>query len=244
MPISDTSQQLEVLLAVRRERGGTLGAQIEAQLRTAIRDGALRAGVQLPSTRDLAGQLGLSRRIVVEAYAQLAAEGYLSLRQGARPTVARNATPPRRRPTRSPSRHARASTSASAPPTCRPSRARAGCARCATRSRRSPTPSSATATRAASSALRTALADYLGRVRGVVADPAQVIVTFGYARGRAWSSAPLRSAERRGSGSRIRASAITARCARAAGLEPVPIEVDEHGLRVDRLREPRATPSS
>ena len=42
---------------------------------------------RVPSTRDLARQLGVSRRVVVDAYAQLAAEGYLSLRQGARPRV-------------------------------------------------------------------------------------------------------------------------------------------------------------
>ncbi|MGI8507644.1 MAG: GntR family transcriptional regulator, partial [Solirubrobacteraceae bacterium] len=70
-------------------RGGsrTLGAQIENQLRRAIRDRALRPGAGVPSTRDLARQLGVSRRVVVDAYAQLAAEGYLSLRQGARPRV-------------------------------------------------------------------------------------------------------------------------------------------------------------
>jgi len=38
----------------------------------------------VPSTRDLARQLGVSRRVTVDAYEQLAAEGYLVLRQGAR----------------------------------------------------------------------------------------------------------------------------------------------------------------
>src|SRR5258705_351562 len=45
------------------------------------------APVPLPSTRDLAAQLGVSRPVVVDAYSQLAAEGYLALRQGARPRV-------------------------------------------------------------------------------------------------------------------------------------------------------------
>ena len=40
-------------------------------------------GARVPSTRDLARQIGVSRRVVVDAYAQLPAEGYLSLRQGA-----------------------------------------------------------------------------------------------------------------------------------------------------------------
>src|SRR6185503_10478599 len=39
------------------------------------------------STRDLARQLCVSRPIVVDAYEQLAAEGYVVLRQGARPRV-------------------------------------------------------------------------------------------------------------------------------------------------------------
>src|ERR671923_564844 len=85
--LDETSQPIEVLLSVSREAPGTLGAQIEDQLRRAIRDGILRAGARVPSTRDLARQLGVSRRITVDAYAQLAAEGYLTLRQGARPRV-------------------------------------------------------------------------------------------------------------------------------------------------------------
>ncbi|MDQ6818591.1 MAG: winged helix-turn-helix domain-containing protein, partial [Actinomycetota bacterium] len=74
-----------------RDSSRTLGAQVEDQLRRAIRDGALRPGARVPSTRDLARQLGVSRRIAVDAYAQLAAEGYLSLRQGARPRVSETA---------------------------------------------------------------------------------------------------------------------------------------------------------
>src|SRR5919197_5238327 len=89
--MDETSQPIELLLSVTRDGSRTLGAQIEDQLRRAIRDGTLRAGARVPSTRDLARQLGISRRIAVEAYAQLAAEGYLSLRQGARPRVSETA---------------------------------------------------------------------------------------------------------------------------------------------------------
>src|SRR5580700_2649090 len=85
--LDETSQPLELLLTVSREGVRTLGAQIEDQLRRAIRDRSLRPGARVPSTRDLARQLGVSRRVVVDAYAQLGAEGYLSLRQGARPRV-------------------------------------------------------------------------------------------------------------------------------------------------------------
>ncbi|HEX8627380.1 MAG TPA: winged helix-turn-helix domain-containing protein, partial [Catenuloplanes sp.] len=83
--MDEPSQPFELLLTVSRERPGTLGAQIEGQLRQAIRDGTLRAGSRVPSTRELSRQLGVSRRVAVDAYAQLAAEGYLALRQGAPP---------------------------------------------------------------------------------------------------------------------------------------------------------------
>src|SRR5689334_2114954 len=99
--MDETSRPFDVLLSVARDGRGTLGSQIEAQLRGAIREGRLRAGARVPSTRDLAGQLGVARRVVVGAYAQLAAEGYLTLRQGARPCVAESAPtrlPPPSRP--------------------------------------------------------------------------------------------------------------------------------------------------
>src|SRR4051794_19815527 len=92
--VDGTSQSIELLLAVDRDGPQTLGAQIEEQLRAAIRTGALRPGAEIPSTRDLARQLGISRRVAVEAYAQLSAEGYLSIRQGARPRVSETAVRP------------------------------------------------------------------------------------------------------------------------------------------------------
>ena len=65
-----------------------MGVQIEEHLRRAIRAGTLKPGARVPSTRDLARQLGVSRGLVVNAYAQLGAEGYLVVRQGALPRVA------------------------------------------------------------------------------------------------------------------------------------------------------------
>ena len=118
--VDGTSHSVELLLSVDRDGPHTLGAQIEEQLRSAIRTGALRPGAQVPSTRDLARQLGISRRVAVEAYAQLAAEGYLSMRQGARPRVSDTAAspaPPHPRRCAAPPR--RASTSARASPTSR-----------------------------------------------------------------------------------------------------------------------------
>ena len=68
-----------MLLSVR-PGAGSLRGQLERELRGAVRSGRLPAGTALPSTRALAGQLGVSRGVVVEAYDQLAAEGYLVAR--------------------------------------------------------------------------------------------------------------------------------------------------------------------
>lgn len=87
MPEDRTSRPLELLLPVRRG-SGTLRAQLERQLREAVRSGRLRPGSALPSTRALAEQLGVSRGVVVEVYDQLAAEGYLVARQGSATRVA------------------------------------------------------------------------------------------------------------------------------------------------------------
>jgi GntR family transcriptional regulator/MocR family aminotransferase len=78
----------ELLIEVERSAGAPLRVQIERELRDGVRSGRLRTGSALPSTRALARRLGVSRGVVVEAYAQLAAEGYLTARQGAPTRVA------------------------------------------------------------------------------------------------------------------------------------------------------------
>ena len=72
----------------------SLHQRIETDLRDAIRSGRLGAGHVLPSTRGLAADLGVSRGVVVEAYAQLRAEGWLEVRQGAAHRVARVSSDP------------------------------------------------------------------------------------------------------------------------------------------------------
>src|SRR5690349_24593854 len=52
-------------------------------IRVAIMDGRLRAGTPLPATRLLAGDLGVSRGVIVEVYQRLADEGLVSGRPGA-----------------------------------------------------------------------------------------------------------------------------------------------------------------
>jgi GntR family transcriptional regulator / MocR family aminotransferase len=61
--------------------------QLCDRLRTAILSGQLQAGVQLPSTRTLASELGVSRNTVLSAYEQLLADGYLHSQVGCGTTV-------------------------------------------------------------------------------------------------------------------------------------------------------------
>jgi GntR family transcriptional regulator / MocR family aminotransferase len=67
---------------------GRHGRGVEAALRTAIRDGRLAGGTRLPSSRDLAKQLGVARGTVTAAYGQLVAEGYLNSKHGSGTAVA------------------------------------------------------------------------------------------------------------------------------------------------------------
>jgi GntR family transcriptional regulator / MocR family aminotransferase len=234
--LKETSQPIELLLSVDRDGCGTLGGQIEDQLRRAIREGTLQAGARVPSTRDLAGQLDLSRRVVVDAYAQLAAEGYLVLRQGARPRVSQAAavgspTMPERIRAAAPPRfnfRPNAPDVSSFPRTAW---------------LRSMRDALATATDAdlgygdpcGVEALRSALTDYLGRVRGVVADPARVVVTSGYSQGQglvcralvAQGATRIAFENPSHPGQRLIAG--------RAGLELVPVPVDDAGIRVDEL---------
>jgi GntR family transcriptional regulator/MocR family aminotransferase len=78
----------ELLVRLDRSAGQPLRAQLEASLREAIRGGRLRAGERLPSSRELAHELGVSRGMVQDCYGQLLAEGYLTSRTGSATRVA------------------------------------------------------------------------------------------------------------------------------------------------------------
>lgn len=69
---------------------GTLVRQLAQKLRDAVKGGDLKPGELLPSTRALAKSLGVARATVVEAFAQLTAEGFLESRPGANARVARS----------------------------------------------------------------------------------------------------------------------------------------------------------
>ncbi len=87
-------------MTVDRGPGETLRAALERTLREAIRAGALREGVRLPSSRILAHALGVSRGVVSDAYGQLEAQGFLVTRPRAAPVVAgvHRSDTPRREP--------------------------------------------------------------------------------------------------------------------------------------------------
>jgi GntR family transcriptional regulator / MocR family aminotransferase len=70
-------------IAVDRKAPKPLHRQIYSAYRTAIVDGSLRPGQRIPSTRVLASEIGVSRFPVLNAYAQLLAEGYFESRVGA-----------------------------------------------------------------------------------------------------------------------------------------------------------------
>ena len=87
-------------LEIEFRDGVSLRRQLEDALRVAIRSGRLLPGSVLPPSRDLADQLSVSRGVVVDSYAQLATEGYLSARRGSCTRVAATAAsgrPPARR---------------------------------------------------------------------------------------------------------------------------------------------------
>src|SRR5438105_2926007 len=90
--LGTTSPGPELLVELDRNGDGALRTQLEGGLRAAARSGRLRAGTRLPATRALAADLGVSRRLVVDAYAQLLAEGYLTALRGAGTYVSDAAT--------------------------------------------------------------------------------------------------------------------------------------------------------
>ena len=173
----------DLLLELDRSRRRGLRSQIEGGLRDAISAGRLAPGTSLPSSRALAADLGVTRGVVVAAYDQLLAEGYLVARQGAGTVV----------------NSAAVSTDRVSARTSRPSSAvidfRPSVPELAT----FPRAAWLRATRTAMHTLpdrylgyinpsglrplRSAVAEYLGRVRGVVADTEQVVICNGFAHG-------------------------------------------------------------
>jgi len=241
-----TTSTPELLVSFARERGAPpLRTQLELQLRDAIGAGRLAAGVKLPSSRALAAELGVSRGVVVDAYAQLAAEGYLDVRRGAAPSVATLPERSRRRAAAPPARARRADAPNAAiaprldlrPGTpdlaLFPRRAWAAAQRRALREIADadlgyPDP-------AGHPRLRAALAEYLGRVRGVDADPERIVVCGGVAQVLSLTALVLRAK----GATRLAVGDPAHRASRGQlehhGLDVVPIAVDDDGIDVDAV---------
>jgi GntR family transcriptional regulator/MocR family aminotransferase len=239
MALEWSSSSAPVLVDLHRDAAEPLGAQLVAQLRDAIQTGRLAGGERVPSTRALADQLGVSRGLVQDCYAQLLAEGYLLARPGSATRVAE--LPRTARPT--------------APETAEPEPPRlvvgfpAGVPDLGMVPRQDWAWALREATRALPNALfdygdpagdpelRAVLAGYLRRVRAADARPGDIVVCAGFAQGMALVAAALASTgigviahEDPGSGGTIGGAA------RAAGSRAVPVEVDDQGLDVAALR--------
>lgn len=86
------SSAIVPIITIDRKAQLPLHRQVYDRYRAAILDGSLRPGQRVPSTRTLACELGVSRTPVVDAYAQLLAEGYFESRVGYGTVVSRSLT--------------------------------------------------------------------------------------------------------------------------------------------------------
>ena len=220
------------------EQGVPLRRQLELQLRDAIRSGRLRSGMALPASRLLARELGVSRGVVVEAYAQLVAEGYLSARPGAGTRVAYEAwdgVQPDSRPEGEGPRIRYDLRPGQPDFASFPRRRWLAALSCALRT----LPDSALTygNPRGIEELRVAVADYLARARAVIADPERVVISAGLAHGlsNVWAALRDRGATRvaiEDPGWRWQARTVE-----HAGLIPAPVPVDDRGLVVGELEQ-------
>lgn len=232
---------IDLPLPLDRSAAKPLTAQLTDRLRTAIRDGVLTAGERLPGSRALAAELGVSRTVVMEAYAQLYAEGWLEGRHGSGTYVAALRSDPAPAAEPDPGEAGFAET---APEGCidlRPGIPWVGelntpAWRRAWRQAAEVVPGGRADPSWGSAGLRAALCEHMRRTRGVTCRPGQVVVTRGATNGLDMLAATvLRPGDRVGveePGYRRARAVLLAR-----GAEVVPCPVDEHGLVVDALPE-------
>ncbi|MEU6087542.1 PLP-dependent aminotransferase family protein [Streptomyces sp. NPDC047085] len=162
---------------------GGLRRGLTDALRDAVRTGRLAQGTRLPSSRSLAADLGIARNTVAEAYADLVAEGWLTARQGSGTRVAERAvTPPPAAPAaprrREPGRPALSLVPGTPDLAAFPRTAWLKAARRALAT--APFQALDYGDPRGARELRTALAGYLARARGVRADPDSIVITAGF----------------------------------------------------------------
>jgi GntR family transcriptional regulator / MocR family aminotransferase len=224
-----------MLVELERDAELPLHEQVERSIRESIQAGRLAAGARLPSSRELARALGISRGVVTEAYSQLAAEGYLLSRQGAPVRVARIVRAAGMRP---PARsllpsfpyhfHPGLPDLAGFPRDRWLRSLRAAWRQAPLDAVGYPDPRGVPA-------LRQALAEYLGRVRGAAAEPEQTLICTGFAQAFSLLCRWL-------AGRGVERVALEdpgwhphRLIVEQAGLEVVPIPVDAEGIRVEVL---------
>jgi GntR family transcriptional regulator/MocR family aminotransferase len=218
---------------------GSGRAQLAHAVRAAIREGRWRPDSVVPSTRALAADLGVARGTVTRVYADLAAEGYLRTSQGAPTRVATAGAAPLSSPDRAyaPTASRRWTLMAGRPDVSLFPRDQW---LASTRRVLADAPHEifGYGEPRGSLVLRAMLAAYLGRSRGVLADPARIVVVAGFTHamtvlGRAFADLGMtETAFEDPSIDRFRHFAA------AAGQRVVGVPVDDEGLVVDRLSSP------
>jgi GntR family transcriptional regulator/MocR family aminotransferase len=228
----------ELTLTLDRTGAEPLRTQLEGQLREAIRGGRLQSGERLPSSRTLARELGLSRGLVQDCYAQLVAEGYLTTHRGSATRVAPCADVEPARPDQAPPTPAPrllADFELATPDLSSFPRAdwlhamREAC-------RDAPAASFGYDDPRGSQELRQVLAAYLRRVRAAAADPQRLVICAGFAQGLAVALRVLAdTGVRRVAFEDPGYADSSSDAAEAAGVEPVPVPVDSRGIDVTAL---------
>jgi GntR family transcriptional regulator/MocR family aminotransferase len=223
---------LHLELAGHRVRAG-----LEAALREAVQTGRLAPGTRLPSSRTLAADLGIARNTVAEAYAQLGAEGWLTARQGSGTRVASTAvvSPGPAAGIRLPlgARAARHDLRPGSPDLS--AFPRAGWLSAA-RKALSGAPSRALgySDPRGRPELRTVLAAYLGRTRGVRVAPDRIVVCAGFTQGLALLCQVLPDVGVTRIAVEDYGQPHTAEALAASGLAPVMLGVDDGGAVLDK----------
>ncbi|WP_055566142.1 PLP-dependent aminotransferase family protein [Streptomyces atriruber] len=205
-------------------------------LREAVRGGRLAPGTRLPSSRSLAVDLGIARNTVADAYADLVAEGWLTARQGSGTRVAeRTVAPPVRPvPPRRPGGPPAYNLTPGSPDLA--SFPRAEWLKAARRAlAAAPHAALGYADPRGRVELRTALAGYLARARGVHADPDRIVVTAGFVHALALVGRVLRARGEREVTVESYGLDLHWNLLHHAGLRTVPLAFDELGTDVSGL---------
>ena len=237
--LGTTSPRSPELLLPDWDPDGPRREQLEAGLREAIRAGRLRPESRLPSSRALAGELGVSRRLVVEAYEQLAAEGYVLARHGSGTRVAprarvRDGIEGAAMPPPIPAPVAGIDLFPGAPDlSLFPRRAWARALRRALAEL--PDARLSYGEFAGTTELRVALAEHLGRVRAAAAAPERVVVTAGYQQGLRVFCQLVRDRGGRRIAVEDPGYPVAGWTIEAERLQVVPVPIDDDGIDVEAL---------